>query len=110
MQPNQRMSAIAAGVVAPAANAETSVTELSTARAAAAKAAVIGNLVGDAAAVTSHWVYDQKSLAAHVEKLGGEANAPFMDPINPYYHVPVGRQSCYGDQTWALLGAMSDVA
>ncbi len=93
--------------MAPAANTETSLTEVNTERAVQAmRAAVIGNLVADAAAVTSHWVYDQSSLAAHVEKLGGPDKSPFMDPINPFYHVKVGKQSCYGDQTWALIEAM----
>lgn len=107
----RRVGAMAAGIggAAPAANTATSLAEQSTAHAVAkAKAAVIGNLVGDAAAVTSHWVYDQNTLAAHVEKLGGPDKAPFMDPINPYYHVSPGKQSCYGDQTWALVEAMSN--
>jgi hypothetical protein len=108
----RRLSAIAAGVGvgvdAARAATDTSVsTSVSAEQAvAAAKAAVLGNLVGDAAAVTSHWVYDQNTLAAHVAKLGGADNAPFMDPINPFYHVRPGQLSCYGDQTWALIQAM----
>ncbi len=106
------MEAIASGVgaigMAPVASAEASLTEVSTEQAVQAmRAAVIGNLVADAAAVTSHWVYDQSSLAAHVEKLGGPEKAPFMEPINPFYHVEIGKQSCYGDQTWALIEAMA---
>ena len=99
MEARRRLRAVLAGIggMAPVANTETSLTEVSTEQAVAAtKAAVVGNLVGDAAAVTSHWVYDQNSLAAHVEKLGGTDKAPFMDPINPFYHVQVGKQSCYG--------------
>lgn len=61
----------------------------------AAAAAVVGGLTADAAAVTSHWVYDQVELAAKIAELGGEDNAPFVDPpINPYYHVKTGQQSC----------------
>eukprot|EP01051_Picozoa_sp_SAG22_P012147 SAG22_NODE_1238_length_5049_cov_42.930707_1_plen_96_part_00 len=46
--------------------------ELDARTAQAAQAAVVGNLVADAAAVTCHWVYDQSVLAKHVEeKLGG---------------------------------------
>jgi hypothetical protein len=59
--------------------------------------------VADSAAVTSHWVYDQNTLAAHVSSLGGPSKAPFMAPINPFYHVNPGEMSCYGDQTWALV-------
>jgi hypothetical protein len=75
-----------------------------------ATGAVVGNLVADAAAVTSHWVYDQKSLAAHVAGLPGDPtdSAPFMEPINPYYHVQPGSLSCYGDQTLALLRSLVD--
>jgi len=57
--------------------------------------------------VTSHWVYDQNTLASHVASIGGEGSAPFMAPINPFYHVTVGENSCYGDQTWSLLDAMA---
>jgi hypothetical protein len=68
---------------------------------------VVGGLVGDSAAVTSHWVYDQAVLKKEVDAVGGEANAPFMDPVNPYYHVKPGSQSCYGDQTYALLKSLA---
>eukprot|EP01047_Picozoa_sp_COSAG01_P054092 COSAG01_NODE_5869_length_3981_cov_1.845183_1_plen_272_part_00 len=81
--------------------------QLTAEQAAAARAAVVGLLVGDSAAVTSHWVYDQQVLAEHVRSLGGQEHAPFMQPINPFYHVPVGSQSCYGDQTFALLRALA---
>ena len=81
--------------------------QLTAAQAAAARAAVIGNLVGDSAAVTSHWVYDQAELKKKVDAIGGEKNAPFMLPINPFYHVEPGSQSCYGDQTYALLESMA---
>ena len=74
----------------------------------ALEAAILGCFVGDAAAVTSHWVYDQSSLSNHVNgTLGGEQHAPFMEPINPFYHVRPGKLSCYGDQTLALLRSMA---
>ena len=57
--------------------------------------------------MTSHWVYDQNTLREHVASIGGEGSAPFMAPINPFYHVGVGENSCYGDQTWSLLDAMA---
>ena len=59
-----------------------------------AEQAVVGGLCGDAAAVTSHWCYDQEELAATIKKAGGEQNAPFIDPINAYYHVEPGQLSC----------------
>lgn len=61
----------------------------------AAIAAVVGGLTADAAAVTSHWMYDQTELAEKVAELGGEQSAPFIDPpLNKYYHVKAGQQSC----------------
>ena len=84
-------------------------SQLSPGQVQAAQAAVVGCLVADSAAVTSHWVYDQTVIAEHVNSLGGKAteSAAFMEPINPFYHVPVGAQSCYGDQTIALLRCMA---
>ena len=55
--------------------------QLEPAQKQAAIAAVVGNLVADAAAVTSHWVYDQQSLKQQVADAGGEQHAPFIEPI-----------------------------
>lgn len=75
----------------------------------AAQAAVIGSLVADAAAVGSHWIYDQQVLDKKVADAGGQESAPFIDPpINPVYHVASGSNSCYGDQARALLRVLAD--
>ena len=72
----------------------------------AAAAAVVGGLTADAAAVTSHWVYDQVELATKIAELGGEDKAPFVDPpLNPYYHVNTGQQSCC--TYWSSSGCCS---
>lgn len=103
----RRIATIATSLQAVVRPVEAAVeTTTTTTALAAAKAAVVGNLVADAAAVTSHWVYDQNTLATHVKSLGGPSAAPFMAPINPFYHVQPGQMSCYGDQTWALVQAM----
>jgi hypothetical protein len=52
-------------------------------------AAIVGNIVADAAGTPTHWVYDQASLASQVANAGGEDKVAFMDPpINPFYHCP----------------------
>ena len=52
-------------------------------------AAIVGNIVADAAGTPTHWVYDQASLASQVANAGGEDKIAFMDPpINPFYHCP----------------------
>ena len=62
----------------------------------AAAAAVLGAIVGDAAAVPNHWCYDQAKIAA---QFGGTDPPEFLEPgINAYYSLPAGASSCYGDQ------------
>ena len=68
--------------------------QLEPAQRQAAIAAVVANLVADAAAVTSHWVYDQQSLKQQVADAGGEQNAPFIEPIKcapPAAATPISR-------------------
>jgi len=70
-----------------------------------ARGAVLGCLVADAAATPVHWVYDPAKLSAHLK---AHACAPaFCDPpANGFYTAPPGGQSCYGDQTFALLESL----
>ncbi len=65
---------------------------------------VLGQLVADAAARPLHWVYDQKKLAALLE----EVDEPAFFPRNasPFYDVPLGAQSGYGDQGLVMLRAL----
>ena len=72
---------------------------------ARARGAVLGCLVGDAAATPCHWVYDPAKLAAHVKT--ARRGPAFCDPPgNSFYTTPPGALSCYGDQTLALLESL----
>mmetsp|Transcript_11684 Transcript_11684/g.17963 ORF Transcript_11684/g.17963 Transcript_11684/m.17963 type:complete len:304 (-) Transcript_11684:365-1276(-) len=65
--------------------------------AAAAAAALIGAITSDAAAQTSHWNY-QRDAFHNVLGDAGRMDNPEFFSLNPFYSVPVGGQSCYGDQ------------
>eukprot|EP00928_Gymnodinium_smaydae_P064287 TRINITY_DN47671_c0_g1_i1.p1 TRINITY_DN47671_c0_g1~~TRINITY_DN47671_c0_g1_i1.p1 ORF type:complete len:293 (+),score=41.16 TRINITY_DN47671_c0_g1_i1:27-905(+) len=72
---------------------------------ARARGAVLGCLVGDAAATPVHWVYDPAKLAAHVA--GAKRGPAFCDPPgNSFYTTRPGGLSCYGDQTLVLLESL----
>jgi len=73
--------------------------------AARAKGAVIGCLIGDAAATPCHWCYDPAKLAEHLAS--AKAGPAFCDPPgNVFYTVPIGGFSCYGNQTMELLESL----
>lgn len=66
---------------------------------------ILGNLVGDAAAVPNHWVYDPVKMSSHVQ--AAKRGPAFCDPPgNGFYTTKPGAQSCYGDQTIALLESL----
>lgn len=73
--------------------------------AARARGMVLGNIVGDAAAVPNHWVYDPVKMA---ELVGSATRGPaFCDPAgNGFYHTEPGGVSCYADQTLCLLESL----
>mmetsp|Transcript_6446 Transcript_6446/g.13885 ORF Transcript_6446/g.13885 Transcript_6446/m.13885 type:complete len:289 (-) Transcript_6446:176-1042(-) len=72
-----------------------------------ARAAVVGNLVGDAAAVCNHWVYDPEKMAEAVKN--AKRGPAFCDPpANGFYTTPPGGFSCYGDQTMCLLESLAE--
>lgn len=73
--------------------------------AARARGAVLGCLVGDAAATPVHWNYDTSKLAAHL-KTATQGPAFCDPPANSFYTTPPGGQSCYGDQTVALIESL----
>lgn len=67
-------------------------------------AAVVGALVADAAAQPIHWNYDVNKLDAI---LGETDDVTFWTPsINPFYNIDVGRQTCYGDQSYVILKSL----
>merc|ERR1719183_2237082 len=70
-----------------------------------ARGALLGNLIGDAAATPNHWVYDPEKLATHVAS--AKRGPAFCDPPgSPFYRTEPGALSCYGDQTMCLLESL----
>eukprot|EP00057_Strongylocentrotus_purpuratus_P023439 XP_011677913.1 PREDICTED: uncharacterized protein LOC105444847 [Strongylocentrotus purpuratus] len=66
-----------------------------------AAAAVIGCLCADAAAQPIHWIYNLGKLEAILSAL---EYPEFRFPsANPYYRIDTGKNTCYGDQTRAVL-------
>jgi hypothetical protein len=75
---------------------------------APAGAAVLGAIVGDATAVPNHWCYDLPLLASQFE---GVAEPEFLEPgVNPYYTLPAGASSCYGDQMLCALESLTSAS
>lgn len=71
--------------------------------------AVIGCLVGDAAAQPTHWNYKLTYFHDELQKNGRWDNPEFMRPsMNTYYHIPLGSQTCYGDQALEVLHSLVD--
>lgn len=72
-----------------------------------AAAAVLGALVGDAAALGYHWQHDQGKLAAAVAGSGGVVE--FAAPGPPYHALrKSGDVSFYGETTLATLRSLRD--
>jgi hypothetical protein len=66
-----------------------------------AAAALLGAIVGDAAAQTSHWNYDRSAFHAKLRS-EGRFETPEFFRSNGFYTVTPGRNSCYGDQIIAI--------
>lgn len=62
-----------------------------------AASALLGSIVGDAAAQTSHWNYDRSKFHAALLD-AGRYDEPEFFASNNFYSLPPGSQSCYGDQ------------
>jgi len=68
---------------------------------------VLGALVGDAAAQPLHWIYDEQKLAAATQ--GIESTPEFATPSrNPFYSIPTGSFTCYGDQLYVVLESLAE--
>jgi hypothetical protein len=64
--------------------------------------AIIGSLVADAAAQPIHWVYEGMQ-----DMLEGMEHPEFRPTsANPYYNIPTGLQSPYGDQLITMLESL----
>lgn len=71
-----------------------------------ARGAVYGQLVGDAAALGTHWIYDTEEL---LEKFNGRIEG-FESPGAGHYHESKtsGQQTHYGDATLCLIRSLSE--
>ncbi|EDQ86251.1 uncharacterized protein MONBRDRAFT_11161 [Monosiga brevicollis MX1] len=72
--------------------------------------AVLGAVVGDAAATGVQWVYDPDELAgyeARVQAQGGVGLEYLDPPANAHFEYEVGRNSPYGEQALLLLKALA---
>eukprot|EP00045_Choanoeca_perplexa_P014799 m.176390 g.176390 ORF g.176390 m.176390 type:complete len:454 (+) comp16798_c0_seq9:2938-4299(+) len=73
--------------------------------------AIIGAVVGDAAATSVQWVYDPEHLDKHAQDqlAKGINGLEFMDPpANAHFEYEVGRNSPYGEQVLLLLQALAE--
>jgi len=53
-----------------------------------------------------HWNYDINKLNSI---LGDKKEIAFWEPSsNPFYCIPTGSQSCYGDQSFVILKSLVD--
>ena len=51
-----------------------------------------------------HWIYNYEKLDAI---LGDRVEIEFTTPsVNPFYSIETGKQTCYGDQAFALLESL----
>ena len=72
-------------------------------------AAVVGGAVGDASAARCHWQYDPAKLAEIV----GEKDVAFYDgekKCNPFYTVPLGGSTCYGEQLVVVAASLAETS
>ena len=74
----------------------------------AAAAALLGAILGDAAAQTSHWNYDRTVFHAKLRS-AQRYDTPEFFPCNSYYNVTPGGNSCYGDQLIAVAEYLTTI-
>jgi len=71
--------------------------------------AIVGCLVGDAAAQPTHWNYKPTYFHEDLRRHGRWSNPEFLRPsLNTYYHLPMGCNSCYGDQAKEVLYSLTE--
>ncbi|XP_071499977.1 crystallin J1A-like [Diadema antillarum] len=71
-----------------------------------AAGAIVGSFIADAACLPVHWMYDQDELAAAVSKYPTPEFIP--EPAGPFYRLPTGKNSTYGDHLFTLLKSVVD--
>ena len=87
----------------PAASVDTGRSSPLLSRAERVLAAVVGGFVADAAAQTSHWVYSDDLIRTKLARPDPEFST---EQLNPFYRMPTGELTCYGDQALAALRAV----
>lgn len=65
--------------------------------------AIVGAFVADAASTPTHWCYDSQKLAAD---LAGSPAAFASPPLNPFYRLPPGSSTSYGEQLLIALRSL----
>lgn len=92
-----------------AASATSAATSTSRSLNSAIRGSIISSLVFDAAGMPIHWIYQKEPLA---EALKGIEAAPEFraESACPFYRLPTGRQSGYGEQTLATLRHCAQLA
>jgi len=66
---------------------------------------VVGSCVADAAARPLHWIYSRERMASLL-KQGARDAAFFPRSCSPFYTLPTGRRSCYGEEVVVGLRAL----
>ena len=62
---------------------------------------LLGATVGDAASRPLHWIYNEKKLKSYIK--GKKEIAFFKENKCPFYSVPLGRNSGYGDMAQVMF-------
>ncbi|XP_038055516.1 crystallin J1A-like [Patiria miniata] len=68
--------------------------------------AIVGGFIADAAGLPLHWIYNTADLGAIVAKYDKPEFIP--EGQCPFYKVPTGSLSAYGDQCYVLLKSLVD--
>ena len=62
---------------------------------------LLGGIVADAASRPLHWIYSDKKLKSYIK--GKKDIAFFKENKCPFYSVPLGRNSGYGDMAQVMF-------
>merc|ERR1719343_1567301 len=73
--------------------------------------AIVGCLLADAAAQPTHWNYKLSYFHDDLQRRNRWNTPEFLRPsLNTYYHIPMGSNSCYGDQAREVLFSIAERA
>jgi hypothetical protein len=73
--------------------------------------AIVGCLLADAAAQPTHWNYKLSYFHDDLQRRNRWNTPEFLRPsLNTYYHIPMGSNSCYGDQAREVLFSIAECA